>query len=380
MKRRFLPIAAAALIAGGGVAGYTVSQLTAGSHPSGAAVAATSNATTASTSSPSSVSTTSSATSTSADVAVEHAYDVASPSVVFVDAGNATGSGIIYDSKGDIVTNNHVVDGAASLSVTLNKGTSYKATLVGKDIADDLAVLHISASGLKPATFAANGAFRPAQTVLAIGSPLGLKQTVTSGLISGLHRTEQEPSGAYIPNAIQTSAPINPGNSGGALVALNGTVVGMPTLEQTSDTSGTTAQAISFAISSPRITLVANQLIATGKVEHTGRAFLGVSLGSGSTGGSGFNFGLGGNGGGPTTQVNGATIGTVQSGSPAAKAGLQTGDVVTKFAGTTITSSDDLLSALADQKPGDSVQVTVQTQSGSTQTVTVHLSELPASA
>jgi putative serine protease PepD len=203
---------------------------------------------------------------------------------------------------------------------------------------------------------------------------------VTSGLISALDRTEQEPSGAYIPNAIQTSAPINPGNSGGALVALSGTVVGMPTLEQTSDTSGTTAQAIGFAISSPRITLVANQLIATGKVEHTGRAFLGVSLGSGSTGGSGFNFGIGGNGGGSTTQVNGATIGTVQSGSPAAKAGLQTGDVVTKFAGTTITSSDDLLSALADQKPGDSVQVTVQTQSGSTQTVTVHLSELPASA
>jgi putative serine protease PepD len=376
MKRRYLPFAAAALIAGGGVAGYTVNQLTAGSHPDSAAVAATSSAPTANIGS---VSTTSNATSTSADTAIERAYDIASPSVVFVDAGDATGSGIVYDSNGDIVTNNHVVEGATSLSVTLNNGKSYKATLVGKDTADDLAVIHISASGLAPATFAATGAFRPAQTVIAIGSPLGLKQTVTSGLISGLDRTEQEPSGAYIPNSIQTSAPINPGNSGGALVALNGTVVGMPTLEQTSDTSGTTAQAIGFAISSPRITLIANQLIANGKVTHTGRAFLGISLSSGSSSGSGFGFGFG-SGGGATTPVRGATIGTVQSGSPAAQAGLQAGDVITTFDGIAVTSSDDLLSALADKKPGNSVQMTVQTQSGASQTVTVHLSELPASA
>jgi S1-C subfamily serine protease len=165
-------------------------------------------------------------------------------------------------------------------------------------------------------------------------------------------------------------------------VALNGTVVGMPTLEQTSDTSGTTAQEIGFAISAPRITLIANQLIANGKVTHTDRAFMGVSLSDGTTSGSGsgFGFGFGGGSGGTTTPVTGATIGTVQSGSPAAQAGLQSGEVITKFAGTTITSSDDLLSALADQKPGNSVQVTVQTQSGSTQTVTVRLSELPASA
>jgi S1-C subfamily serine protease len=377
MKRRFLPVAAAALIAGGGVAGYTVNELTASSAPNVSAVAATANSGTAATTGASNVTTISSATSTSADVALEGAYDRASPSVVFVDAGDATGSGIIYDTNGNIVTNDHVVTGATGLSVTLNNGKSYKATVVGTDGADDLAVIHISASGLTPATFAKDGTFRPAQTVLAIGSPLGLKQTVTSGLISALNRTEQEPNGAYIPNALQTSAPINPGNSGGALVALDGSVVGMPTLEQTSDTSGTTAQDIGFAISAPRITLIADQLIASGKVEHTGRAYLGVSLGNGTTGSTGQSFGFGG---GNTTTVQGATIGRVAAGSPAADAGLQAGDVITKFAGTRVTSSDDLLSALASQKPGSSVSVTIQSATGGSRTVTLHLSELPASA
>jgi putative serine protease PepD len=372
MKRRLLPVAAAGLIAGGAVAGYAINDLTNGSRPAAAVVAAPIN----STLSNSAESVTSKAsTSTSADTAIVNAFKLASPSVVYVDAGTGTGSGVIYDATGDIVTNAHVTSGATSLNVTLKNGKMYAAKVLGTDAADDLAVIHINATGLTPATFATAGSYQEAQTVLAIGNPLGLRQTVTSGLISGLNRTEQEPNGAYLPNALQTSAPINPGNSGGALVALDGSVVGIPTLEQTGSTSGTTAQAIGFAIPAERVTLVTKQIIATGKVEHTGRAYLGVRLGSAAQDSSGLGFGFGRPG--ATTTVTGAQIAGVASSSPAGQAGLQAGDVITKFGSTPVTSSDDLLTALAMEKPGGTVSVTVN-RNGSTHSYTLHLTELPA--
>jgi S1-C subfamily serine protease len=172
--------------------------------------------------------------SQSFDAATEHAFAVASPSVVFVNnVGIGSGSGVIYDTSGDIVTNDHVVENAQSLTVTLSTGKTYPARLVGSDVKDDLAVIHIDATNLPAAHFASAGSFRVAQIVLAIGNPLDLQQSVTFGLISALDRTvsESDSTGAYLPDAIQTSAPINPGNSGGALVTLDGTVVGIPTLE-----------------------------------------------------------------------------------------------------------------------------------------------------
>src|SRR5437763_12472965 len=217
------------------------------------------------------------ATGTAFDATTEHAFAVASPSVVYIkNVGVGSGSGVIYDSRGDIVTNAHVVANAQTLRVTLSSGKTYTARVVGTDTADDLAVIHVQASGLPAARFASSGTYRVAQTVLAIGSPLGFQQTVTSGLISALNRTVQEPNGAYLPNALQTSAPINPGNSGGALVTLDGTVVGIPTLEASDPQSGSTAQGIGFAVPSSRVTYIAHQIIATGRVEHTGRAYLGV--------------------------------------------------------------------------------------------------------
>src|SRR2546423_8261776 len=216
-------------------------------------------------------------TGTAFDAATENAFAVASPSVGYIkNPGVGSGSGVIYDSSGDIVTNAHVVDNAQTLRVTLSNGKTYTARIVGTDTADDLAVIRINASGLPAARFATSGSYQVAQTVLAIGSPLGLQQTVTSGLISALDRTVAESRGAYLPNAIQTSAPINPGNSGGALVTLDGTVVGIPTLEASDPQSGGTAQGIGFAVPSSRVTYIAHQIIATGRVEHTGRAFLGV--------------------------------------------------------------------------------------------------------
>jgi S1-C subfamily serine protease len=313
------------------------------------------------------------ATGTALDATTEHAFAVASPSVVYIkNVGVGSGSGVIYDPSGDIVTNAHVVANAQTLRVTLNNGKTYTARIVGTDTVDDLAVIHINASGLPAARFASSGSYQVAQTVLAIGSPLGFQQTVTSGLISALNRTVQEPNGVYLPNAIQTSAPINPGNSGGALVTLEGTVVGIPTLEASDPQSGSTAQGIGFAVPSSRVTYIAHQIIATGRVEHTGRAFLGVSaVDATSAQASPFAFGNGG------PAVDGALVRNVASGSPADQAGVQQGDVITAANGQTITGEDDLLVALVHSKPGQSMTLQLN-RNGSALTVHVHLGELAA--
>jgi S1-C subfamily serine protease len=242
-----------------------------------------------------------------------------------------------------------------------------------------LAIIHINATGLPAAHFATSGTDVVAETVLAIGSPLGLQQTVTSGLISALNRTVQESNGAYLPNAVQTSAPINPGNSGGALVNLDGSVVGIPTLEATDpqNNNGGAAQGIGFAISSDRVTAIAPQIISTGKVAHTGRAYLGLAAVDASQASSGFETG-GFGGGSTTTPVSGAVVQTVASGSPADKAGIQQGDVITAANGASITGESDLLTALAQSKPGATMTLTID-RNGSTVTVKAVLGELPAS-
>ena len=357
VKRRFLALAAACLVILGGLGDRVLS----GSIPSSTAAAQTTTGT-------------ASPTASSIDQATEQGYATASASVVsIVSQGVGSGSGIVYDSKGDIVTNDHVISGASGLSVTLSNGKTYTATVVGTDAADDLAVIHINASNLTPATFAGAGTYQVGQMVLAIGNPLDLKGSVTDGLISGLNRVEQEQNGAYLNAAIQTSAPINPGNSGGALVTLDGTVVGMPTIEQTSSSAGETVQDVGFAIPSERIVYVADQIVATGRVAHTGRAYLGISPSdaSGQTGGGPFS-------GRPTTSTSGALVSQISSSGPATKAGIQQGDVITKVNGTTISNAQDLLNILASEKPGDSITVTLD-RNGSTLTVTVTLAELAAS-
>lgn len=309
------------------------------------------------------------------DQATEHAYAVASPSVVYVESvGVGSGSGVIYDSAGDIITNNHVVSGASQLRVTLNSGQTVPATLVGVDKVDDLAVIRINATGVTAARFASAGSYHLAQTVLSIGSPLGLKQSVTSGLISGLGRVEQEPGGAYLPNAIQTSAPINPGNSGGALVTLDGTVVGVPTLVQSSSPNGTATQNIGFAIPSERVVSVANQIIATGKVQHTGRAYLGLAP-TDSTNQS--PFGTNGFSPDPSTpSVAGALVSRISPNGPAGRAGIQQGDVITSVEGHSVATAEDLLTTLAHKKPGDTIALKLN-RNGSTVSVSVRLRRTP---
>src|SRR6476646_4165133 len=157
-------------------------------------------------------------------------YRKVSPSVVQIETSEGLGSGIVFDTQGDIVTNAHVVGTATAFTVTTSTGKRVKASLVGKFPADDLAVIKVSGAALHPAAFADSSQLRVGDLAMAIGNPLGLQSSVTQGIISALGRQEPEGNGVVLQNAIQTSAAINPGNSGGALVNIGGSVIGIPTL------------------------------------------------------------------------------------------------------------------------------------------------------
>jgi putative serine protease PepD len=190
-----------------------------------------------------------------------------SPSVVVIETSTGLGSGVVFDAKGDIVTNNHVVTGSTKFTVTLADGQALQGTLVGTYPAGDLAVIHVTGTNLKPATFGDSSKLSVGDIVLAVGNPLALQTSVTEGIISALGRSVPESSTVTLPNVIQTSAEINPGNSGGALVDLAGNVVGIPTLTALDpEFSDTPAAGIGFAISSNMAVDVAGQLIANGKV------------------------------------------------------------------------------------------------------------------
>jgi S1-C subfamily serine protease len=277
------------------------------------------------------------------------------PAVVEIQTASGLGSGIVYDASGDIVTNYHVVGTDTTFSVTLSNGKTYTGTLVGSYKPDDIAVIKISAAGLSPATFGDSSKLAVGDFVLAMGNPLGLQSSVTEGIVSALGRQVTEPTGNALPDTIQTSAAINPGNSGGALVDLNGQVVGIPTLEATDSQSGGSAAGIGFAISSNRAKLIADQLIASGKVIASGRAYLGIQVSDGTTG---------------------PLITAIATGSPAAGTGLQVGDVVLSIDSTLTPDAQTLVDTVASYKPGDVVQVKVTHQSGGTATYSVTLGQL----
>ena len=199
------------------------------------------------------------------------------PSVVFIQTANGLGSGEVYNDRGDIVTNAHVVGNATAFRVTLTDGRQLAAALVGTYPRDDIAVINArgGAGDLKPATFGDSSKVEVGQTVLAIGNPLGLQGSVTSGVVSATGRQVSEGT-STLPDAIQTSAAINPGNSGGALVDLDKQVIGIPTLAAlTTGAAGAQAPGIGFAISSNRARFIADQLVKSGVVTNTGRTSAG---------------------------------------------------------------------------------------------------------
>ena len=306
---------------------------------------------------------------TSLEQSLTNVASAVTPSVVEIASAasgqEAIGSGDILTTDGYIVTNDHVVDGYTSYTVTLYNGTTLAATLVGTDPQDDLAVIKVTATNLKPVTFADSSQLQVGEFAVAIGTPYGQRETVTFGTVSGLNRTESEsPSGpaSILTGLVQTSAPIAPGNSGGALVNMQGQLIGIPTLGATSQqtqASGSSTTTVGFAIPSNEVKTVAQQLIQTGRVTTSGKGFLGIQ------------------GQDVTPQVASADNLSVQSGvlitgfandaagqSPAQASGLQTGDVIVAVNGQPVTDSTDLAGTVASQASGLTVSVTVARGSG----------------
>jgi putative serine protease PepD len=307
------------------------------------------------------------------------------PSVVAVqvEAGNTggEGSGVLMDTDGHVLTNNHVVSegtGSPTITVVLSDGRAYPASIVGTDPSTDLAVIKLNSkiSGLKPATFGSSSAVRIGDPVMAAGNPLGLSDTVTTGIISALNRPVstqasgggQDPFGQsatdpVVTNAIQTDAAINPGNSGGALVDAGGRVIGITSsIASLSSGSGQSGSiGLGFAIPIDEAKLVADQIVKTGRVQH---AYLGVGLQDDSVTLDG-------------AQLEAAIVRNVQDGSPASKAGLKTGDAVIAVNGQRIDTRNSLIGSIRAVSPGTKVTLTI-IRGGKKQDVSVTLAVKPA--
>ncbi|MFF1638453.1 S1C family serine protease [Streptomyces sp. NPDC058246] len=291
------------------------------------------------------------------------------PSVVQIQASKDLGSGVVYDDKGHIVTNAHVVGNEKHFKVTTaNSQAEQTATLVYAYPDQDLAVIKLDKlpDGLKAATVGDSAKVEVGQIVLAMGSPLGLSSSVTQGIVSATGRTVSEGTGgggtgATIANMVQTSAAINPGNSGGALVNLDGQVIGIPTLAATDpDLGDSAAPGIGFAIPASTVKTIADQIIKEGKVTDSGRAGLGI------TGRTVVN---------DDYQPAGVAVVEVRSGGGADKAGIRPGDVIIKVGDTDVTTIISLSEALAAEKPGDRTKVTF-VRGGNEETVDVTLGEI----
>ncbi|HEX4672282.1 MAG TPA: trypsin-like peptidase domain-containing protein [Solirubrobacteraceae bacterium] len=186
-----------------------------------------------------------------------------SPKVVEIRTSTALGSGIVYDSRGDVVTNAHVVGNSAKMTIRLSDGSRHSASLVGTSPGNDLAIVRLTGATPRPATFADSSKLQVGDLALAIGNPLGLASSVSQGIVSSTGRDIPEGNGVMLKGAIQTSAAINPGNSGGALVNLSDQVIGIPTLAAVDRQIGNSAApGIGFAIPSNTVRRVADQLIA----------------------------------------------------------------------------------------------------------------------
>ena len=325
-----------------------------------------------------------------------------SPSVVAITVtssqGGGQGSGVIFDTKGHILTNNHVVAAGGSgstLSVTLNDKRTYGATVVGTDPSTDLAVIKLTDApkDLKAMTLGDASTIKVGDQVMAVGNPLGLAGTVTTGIVSALNRpvstsdaqqqqqpgdpTQQQQPGdptqqqqptadPVVTNAIQTSAAINPGNSGGALVNAGGQLIGINSaIASLGSSTGSSAQSgnigIGFAIPVNEARSIADQLISTGQATHP---YLGVSAKDGVVADG-------------SAKRAAAVLGTVVSGTPADKAGLQAGDAIIAVDGNPIDGSLSLVAQVRERNVGDSVTLTVL-RNGQRKNIDVTLVAKPA--
>jgi putative serine protease PepD len=291
---------------------------------------------------------------------VNQIYRAASPGVVDItvtqgqSSAKAEGSGFEIDRNGHIVTNQHVVSGATSIEVKFSDGSTAPAQLVGSDASSDIAVIkvNVAASRLHPLSFGDSGKLQVGDAVLAIGSPFGLTESATTGIVSALGRTIDAPNHYSISGAVQTDAAINHGNSGGPLLDATGKVVGVNA--QIESNSGGN-DGVGFAIPSNTVQRVATALAAGQSVEH---AYLGIQAGTSSS-------------------PAGARVSMVRAGAPAASGGLRAGDVVTVIAGKRIQTADQLTSAVNAEQPGKKLTFTI-VRSGHSEQLTVTLGSRPS--
>jgi S1-C subfamily serine protease len=289
-------------------------------------------------------------------------------SVVEIDAGHSTGSGVVFDRHGDIVTNAHVVGGAKKFVVRVSTTSrALNAKLIGIFAPDDLAVIRVTEgkNTLRPARWANSAKAQVGQVVLAMGAPYGLVDSVTQGIVSATGRTVTEPTDHGKPppviiDALQTSAAINPGNSGGALVLLSGRVIGIPTLTAHDPEMGGPAAGIGFAIPANTATNISRQLINNGKVTRSGRASLDI-VGETHVNSSG--------------EPDGVTVTSATPGGAAAAAGIKAGDVIAGISGRPTPDVAELENVLIGYRPGEKVTVEVL-RGGNPKQVTVRLASL----
>ena len=298
-------------------------------------------------------------------------YKRASKAVVEISAGGGTqgqaqGSGFVFDAKGHIVTNQHVVAGASSVSVSFWNGVELDAVVVGTDPSTDLAVLRVDAPAglLTTLRLADSSGVEVGDPVLALGSPFGLEGTITSGIVSALHREMRAPNTFMITDTIQTDAAINHGNSGGPLLDRRGRVIGV-NAQIESESGG--SDGVGFAIPSNTVRSIARQLISTGEVRH---AYLGVRM---------------------AVVPEGVAITSVLVDTPAEDAGMRAatgtrvvdgqeqptgGDVIVEFDGQTVDSATGLQSAVDARQPGETVSITIL-RDGARRTIDVTLAVRP---
>jgi S1-C subfamily serine protease len=301
--------------------------------------------------------------------------------VVPGQAQRGLGSGFVIDKEGHIVTNFHVVDGAAEIEVSFSNQDTVEAKVVGTDPSTDLALLEVDvdAKALTPLSLADSDAVEVGDPVVAIGNPFGLERTVTAGIVSALQREVRAPNNFTIDHVIQTDAPINSGNSGGPLIDAEGRVIGVNSQIETANGSGGNV-GIGFAVPSNTVKSVVAQLLENGRVD---RAYVGVTLQDVDS---------------EVARVlrlpaeEGVLVGAVQPGSPAAKAGIEGGDTQVVVAGQSyelggdmivaidgkdVTSGDELREAIAAHEPGDTVRLSVVHADGKKETIEVELGRVP---
>jgi len=302
------------------------------------------------------------------------------PSVVTIAAagpgGSGTGSGEVIRSDGYILTNNHVIAIAANggkVEVTFSDGTSVPATIGGRDVLTDLAVLKVAQSdNLKVIGLGSSNSVQVGQPVVAIGAPLGLSGTVTSGIVSAMDRTVEVPAeddrSALLVSALQTDAAINPGNSGGALVNCSGDLIGVPTAGATvpNPAGGSSAGnvGLGFAIPVNIAKTISDEIISTGRVSHSYFGVQTLPIPAEAAAQAGLKGG-------------GLFVAGVVAGGPAAKAGLQQGDVITEINGDTATTNIQLQELTLTKQPGDKVTIGYARDGATGKTATVTLGSQP---